>query len=307
MRVLTDDDVRRVPAADAVAAMRDALLAAHRGELASPPRLRAGVGPADYVFTVGGRPGGPTGFRVYRTGPVAADQLVAVWQPDGQLAGLVVGGELGARRTGALGGVAADVLARPEASTAAVIGSGRQAWTQLWALRAVRPLSDVRIYSRDPDRRAAFARRAAAELQVAARPAASAEQAADGADLIILATTSAHPVIDPAAIGAGTHVTTVGPKGARAHETPSRLLARAAVVTCDSPQQASAYPEPFVVDPASLTPLSAIVAGQAPGRASPADITVYCSVGLAGTEVLLAATLFRPDDGDHDQNHRWTR
>ncbi len=274
--------------------MRDALLAAHRGALASPPRLRAEIGPADYVFTVGGRPGGPTGFRVYRTGPAAGDQLVAVWQPDGSLAGLVVGGELGARRTGALGGVAADVLARPDATTVAVIGSGRQAWTQLWALRAVRPLSEVRTYSRDPDRRVAFARRAAAELQVAARPAASAEQAADGADLVILATTSAQPVIDPAAIGAGTHVTTVGPKGARAHETPSQLLARAAVVTCDSPQQARAYPEPFFTDPASLTPLSAVVAGQAPGRASPADITVYCSVGLAGTEVLLAAALFRP-------------
>ena len=292
MRVLTDDDVRRVPAAEAVAAMRDALLAAHRGELASPPRLRADVGPAGYVFTVGGRPGGPTGFRVYRSGPAAGDQLVAVWQPDGHLAGLVVGDELGARRTGALGGVAADVLARPDASTVAVIGSGRQAWTQLWALCAVRPLSEVRAYSRDPDRRAAFARRAAAELQLAARPAASAEQAADGADLVILATTSARPVIDPAAIGAGTHVTTVGPKAARAHETPSQLLARAAVVTCDSPQQASAYPEPFFTDPASLTPLSAVVAGQARGRASPADITVYCSVGLAGTEVLLAAALF---------------
>lgn len=272
--------------------MRDALLAAHRGELASPPRLRAAAGPADYVFTVGGRPGGPTGFRVYRAGPAAGDQLVAVWQPDGNLAGMVVGAELGARRTGALGGVAADVLARPDATTVAVIGTGRQAWTQLWALGAVRHLSDVRTYSRDPDRRTAFARRAAAELQVAARPAASAEQAAAAADILILATTSAQPVIDPAAVAAGTHVTTVGPKAAQAHETPTELLARAAIVTCDSPQQAAAYPEPFFTDPASLTPLSAVVAGPAPGRASPDDITVYCSVGLAGTEVLLAAALF---------------
>jgi ornithine cyclodeaminase/alanine dehydrogenase-like protein (mu-crystallin family) len=292
MRVLTDDDVRRISPATAVAAMRAALLEAHRGRLASPPRLRADAGSADYVFTVGGLLDGQSGFRVYRAGPSAGDQLVAVWEPDGHLAGVVAGDELGARRTGALGGVAADVLARPDATTVAMIGTGRQAWTQLWAISAVRQLSDVRIYSRDPERRAAFAGRAAEELHVPARPAASAEQAAAGADIVVLATTSAEPVIDPAAIAAGTHLTTVGPKSARAHETPAELLARATIVTCDSPQQAGAYAEPFFTDPGRLTPLSAVVAAQVPGRASPADITVYCSVGLAGTEVLLAAALF---------------
>jgi ornithine cyclodeaminase/alanine dehydrogenase-like protein (mu-crystallin family) len=125
MRVLTDDDVRRMSAAEAVGVMRSALLSAHAGRLVAPPRLRAGLGFADYVFTAGGLNGGPSGFRVYRTGASADDQLVAVWQPDGHLTGIVAGDELGARRTGALGGVAADVLARPGATTAAVIGAGR--------------------------------------------------------------------------------------------------------------------------------------------------------------------------------------
>jgi ornithine cyclodeaminase/alanine dehydrogenase-like protein (mu-crystallin family) len=107
----------------------------------------------------------------------------------------------------------------------------------------------------------------------------------------VLATTSERLVIDPAAVPAGAHLTTVGPKSAHAHETPTGLLARAAVVTCDSPAQAAAYPEPFFVDPGRLTPLGAVVAAAAPGRTGPDDLTVYCSVGLAGTEVLLAAAL----------------
>jgi ornithine cyclodeaminase len=292
MHILDDSDVRRLPARAAVTAMRACLLEADAGRLASPPRLRADLRPAAYVFTVGGQRDGPSGFRAYRTGPDAGDQLVAVWQPDGRLAGIVVGDELGARRTGALGGAAADVLARPDAATVAVIGAGRQGWAQLWAITAVRALSRVHVYSRDSDRRAAFARRAAQEFGITCTPAASADRAATGADIVVLATTSAQPVIDPAAIGPGTHLTTVGPKWAGAHEAPAEALARAAVVTCDSPRQASEYAEPFLVRPESLVPLSAVVAGRQPGRTRPDDITVHCSVGLAGTEVLLAAALF---------------
>ena len=73
----------------------------------------------------------PTGFRAYRAGTPAGDQLVAVWEADGTLSAVVVGEQLGACRTGALGAVAADALANPDAGTVAVIGSGLQAWTQL--------------------------------------------------------------------------------------------------------------------------------------------------------------------------------
>jgi ornithine cyclodeaminase len=292
MHVLDDRDVRRISPQVAVAAMRNGLLEASAGQLTSPPRLRAELGPDSYVFTVGGLRGGHSGFRAYRTGANAGDQLVAVWGPDGRLAGVVVGDELGARRTGALGGVAADVLARPDATIVAVIGTGRQAWTQLWAISAVRALSRMHVYSRDPEHRAAFARRAAEELQIASTPAPTAELAAGDADIVVLATTATQPVIDAAAIRPGTHLTTVGPKLAGAHEAPTEILAKAAIVACDSPQQAAAYTQPFFVEPGSLTPLSAVLDGSQAGRIRPEDITIYCSVGLAGTEVLLAAACF---------------
>jgi ornithine cyclodeaminase/alanine dehydrogenase-like protein (mu-crystallin family) len=291
MRILHDEHVRQLAPWVAVDAARRGLLAAHAGRLTSPPRLRAEAGATDYVFTVGGLRDGVSGFRAYRTCPHAGDQLVAVWNHDGELAGVVVGAELGARRTGALGAVAADVLARRPASVLATIGTGPQAWAQVWAITAVRTLAHVHVFSRDPERRAGFARRVGDELGVPAAPAPSAEQAAAGADIVILATTSTSPVLDAAAIRPGTHLTTVGPKWAGAHELPLDLAEKAAVITCDSPQQAAHYPRRFFVDPAALTALGAVVAGEEPGRTAAADITVHCSVGLAGTEVLLGARL----------------
>ena len=122
MRILHDEHVRQLAPWVAVDAARRGLLAAHAGRLTSPPRLRAEAGATDYVFTVGGLRDGVSGFRAYRTGPRAGDHLVAVWNHDGELAGVVVGAELGARRTGALGAVAgADIVVLATTSTSPVL------------------------------------------------------------------------------------------------------------------------------------------------------------------------------------------
>jgi ornithine cyclodeaminase/alanine dehydrogenase-like protein (mu-crystallin family) len=284
-----DDAVRALPAGTAVQAMRDLLASAAEGRLLAPPRVRAELDQRAYVFTVGQLADGTSGFRAYRTRRPTGDQLTAVWAPGGELRGVVIGDELGARRTGALGAVAADLLARDDAASLAVIGAGAQAWTQLWALLAVRALDDVRVYSRTADGREAFARRARDELDVEARAVDTTTEAVTAADIVVLATTSRTPVIDASDIAAGTHVTSLGPKAASGHETPTELVTAAAIVTCDSPAQAASYPEAFFTGDAELVDLAAVLTGRAPGRRTPDEITLHCSVGLAGTEVALAA------------------
>ena len=69
---------------------------------------------------------------------------------------------------------------------------------------------------------------------------------------------------------------------------PLELVARAAIITCDSPAQARAYPEPFFTGDAELVDLASLVDGSPTGREREDAITLYCSVGLAGTEVALA-------------------
>jgi ornithine cyclodeaminase len=198
VRIAGDDDVRAMSAGVVVETMRELLRSAADGKLHAPPRLRAQLGELDYVFTVGRLGDRTSGFRVYRTGAPPGDQLTAVWSPDGQLRGIVTGDELGARRTGALGAVAADVLARADATSVGVIGAGTQAWTQLWALTAVRRVDRARVYSPNPEHREAFARRAAGELGLAASAVASSRAAIAEGDVMILATRSTTPVIDGA-------------------------------------------------------------------------------------------------------------
>ena len=295
LRVATDEDVRRLPATAAVQTMQEVL--ALRGELLAPPRIRAELGEFDFVYTAGRVPSGASGFRVYRAGRPAGDQLTAVWAPDGRLRGVVVGDELGARRTGALGGVAADVLARPEAATLGVVGSGAQAWTQVWAISAVRDLRSLTVFSPNREHREAFALGAATHFGLEARAAENPAEAVAGADIVVLATSSRSPVIEADDVAPGTHVTTLGPKSAGGHEAPLELVARAAIISCDSPAQAHAYPEPFFAGDTELVDLASLVDGSAPGRAREDEITLHCSVGLAGTEVALAERVLDLADG----------
>lgn len=293
MRVLTDIDVRQAPPDVVIMAAREALERFARGQLVAPPRLRTDLGTVEYVFTVGAVPGAVSGFRAYRAGDNPGDQLVAVWDKDGTLTGVVAGDELGTRRTGALGAVAADVLARPDAKAVGIVGSGRQAWAQLWALTAVRPPGSVQVYSPDTQHREAFAARTRNELRLPATAVDAAADAVRDADIVLIATSSVRPVIAVHDVSPGAHVTTVGPKFSSGHEIPVELADAASVITCDSPPQARSYPEPFFTDPAALTSLGDVLIGQSPGRQDPGEITLHCSVGLAGSEVILAQQLLQ--------------
>jgi ornithine cyclodeaminase/alanine dehydrogenase-like protein (mu-crystallin family) len=290
-RLLSDEDVRaRLTPETAVEGARTALVDAHRGDLQAPPRVHAELGARSLVFTVGGLADGTAGFRVYQTGVDDADQAVLVWGPDGGLAGCIVGTELGAARTGALGAAAVDALARSDAEVVGVVGSGRQAWTQLWAATAVRRIAEVRVFSPTEAHRERFAERARDELGLAASAVGASRDAVDGADVVIFATRSETPVIEAGWVSPGAHVNTVGPKAAGACETPPDVAEAAAIVVSDSPAQAAAYGAPFFTS-RELVHLGAVIAGEATGRTSDSDITLYASTGLAGSEVVIARRL----------------
>lgn len=303
MILLDDADAQRLlDPGTAVGAVRESLIAHHAGTLTAPARLHAGLRAGDLIFTAGRLAGTCYGFRVYDTMPVPADDQLTVVYDDatGTLVGVVTGPFLGAARTGAIGAVAVDVLARADADVVALIGTGRQAWAQLWAIRVVRSLREVRVYSRDTEHRSAFARRAHTELGVPAVSAGDPREAVSGADIVVLATTSPQPVIDPGWVSAGAHVSTLGPKQEGAHECPAELGERAGVIVTDSLSQVDAYPEPFFLSGAALARmgyLGAVVAGAGQRRQNRDEITLFCSVGLAGTEVSVAAALLRAHPG----------
>ncbi|MFC0627801.1 ornithine cyclodeaminase family protein [Kribbella deserti] len=282
----------------AVAWIREALLDAHHGRLHTPPRVSTDLGEGRLVFTAGALEGEWFGYRSYDSfGKDVGEQVIVVHEwATGAVQTIAISNELGPRRVGAIGAAAADVLANPNAITLGLIGTGVQALTQLLSVAAVRELTDVAVYSRDPVRRKAFCARVNAH-GVQAHPVESARAAVVDRELVLLATNSPVPVIDPAWIADGAFVATLGPKQRGRAEFGPELIARADLAVTDSVAQTHAYDPPYILldspEHERLVSLGAILAGERLGRTDPNQVVVFCSVGLAGTEAYLLNRLVR--------------
>jgi ornithine cyclodeaminase len=301
VKILSNGDVSEIDVAEVISVMADAIRQSALGGLDSPPRAHAPVRStrSELVFTVGAT-STAVGFRVYGRAPgLAIEQATLVYdRATGKLLGVVVGNELGTRRTAGIGAVAADALARPDASRVGVVGSGRHAFAQLWGLLAVRRAAEVLVFSPTRDRRESFAKRALDELQVDCRAVSDARSAVEGSEILIFATRSTRPCVDATWFEPGSHVTTLGSATISSHELPRELLLRAESIVTDSPAELAALSHESWIGalPGQLErtrSLGDVLTGQAAGRLTPSGITVFCSLGLAGTEVALAERLFR--------------
>lgn len=184
--------------------------------------------------------------------------------------------------TSALG---ARLLARPDASSLGLLGSGGQAWMHLQALREVRTIRRVRLYSPSPERRAIFAERARRELGLAAEPVGSAREAVEGADLVVAATNTSEPIVNGSWIASGALVISIvsGDLKTQRRELDDETMRRAARVISHSKETARMQRhgdlwcpvEAGILQWEDIHDLSAVVAGKAPGRDRPEDIVVF--------------------------------
>ena len=115
------------------------------------------------------------------------------------------------------------------------------------------------------------------------------------ADIVILATTSKSPVIQAGWLKAGAHINTLGPRAKSGSELGLDTASRASPIATDSPEQIAALADPYFLAGTAamerLVDLADIVAGRASGRQNTDEISLFCSVGLAGTEVMVAAAI----------------
>src|SRR5439155_1180314 len=130
-------------------------------------------------------------------------------------------------RTAAVSGVATRVLARPDASDLAILGSGVQAASHLEAMRAVRPLRRVRVWSRTAAHAREFAHRESARHRIGVEACDSPHAAVAGADLICTATAARDPVLSGAWIASGAHINAVGACFKTSRELDTAAVARA--------------------------------------------------------------------------------
>jgi alanine dehydrogenase len=294
--VLVMDDeavLRMVDRRALVEVIREALVMSAAGHRQSPPRSVVDLGVHRLVFTAGGS-AEAIGFRAYGR-PGMQEEIVGVWdRSSGELQTIVIGRVLGPLRTGSIGAVAVDALARRDARRLTLIGSGKQARAQLQAIAQVRDLDHVSVTSPTPDHREAFSAWARAALDLDVRATSDVRGAVEASDIVICATSAAAPVLETSWVTPGTHVSTLGQRMAAASEIPADLADRATHVVTDAPAQLAAVGDGHLLRHRpvweQIVDLGAIARGGLQGRGRD-DITLFLSVGLAGTEVALAQWL----------------
>jgi ornithine cyclodeaminase len=305
--VLTEADVRAVlPMPDLISAMARALGEFSSGRVAQPVRTVLEVG-ADRAF-FGVMP------AALNDPPVAGAKLVTVFHRNherglpshlativlldhetGALTALIDGRYITEARTGAVSAVSVSHLARPDAGRLAIIGSGVQARSHLEAIRHVRPLTAVRVWSPNADHCARFASEAAARTALPVRACRSVREALDGADLVVLATASRVPVVADEDIAPGAHIAAVGACRPDEREMPTALVARARVFVdsrAAALKEAGDLLQPIAegaFDAGHVgTELGEVVLGRSPGRTSADEITIFKSLGMAVEDVVAA-------------------
>ena len=240
---------------------------------------------------------GVIGFKAYTTSKQGARFHVTLYDAKtGAMTAIVEADALGQFRTGAASGVSTKKLARDDASTVGCLGAGKQARTQLLAVCKVRSIQSVRVYSRDPARRKAFAEQVAKETGVEVIPVEKPEEAAKGLDIIITATNAREPVLLGEWVSEGQHLNLIGSNFLTKAEADVAVFRKATLTTVDSKDQARLEAGDFVaaldagvLHWADVQELATVLIGRYPGRETPKDVTIFKSLGLGIEDIALAA------------------
>ncbi|MFJ7156736.1 ornithine cyclodeaminase family protein [Streptomyces sp. NPDC101118] len=307
MLLLDRETVQRVyPVSAAIPVMAEAMRRYSGGRAAQP--LRTIVRPPHETGLLGSMPGHVAGeehagfgVKVMALKPENPARgldlhigMVIVFDPDtARPVGLLDAGAVTAVRTAAVSAVATDALARPDAGDLAVLGSGTQARSHLRAMREVRELRRVRVWSRTDAHAYAYRDWAAAELGIEVEVTAGPREAVTGADLVCTTTGSTVPLLDAVDLAPGTHVNAVGSSFPDQRELTAEAVARAELFV-DSRESALAESGDIraALDHGLAPPehlraeLGEVLLGRHPGRSGPDAVTVYKSLGLGVQDIM---------------------
>ena len=305
LRILTAADIRVcLPMSGAIEAMRTAFAQLSSGEAVVPDRIAVSTEEGISLFMPGYLPReGHLAAKVVSVYagnpsvglPVIQGVVLVLDSHTGLPVALMNGAYLTALRTGAAGGLATELLAVEDASVLAVFGAGPQARTQIEAVRAVRPIREIRLVSRPTE----GARILADELEgVDVQVFEDPEKAVLGAQVIATATDSRKPVFPGGAIGEGVHVNAIGAFTPEMAEVDGDLISRAKVVVdlrATVMAEAGDLVQAIESGAFSLESIHAelgeVVNGERTGRESPREITLFKSVGNAAQDVAVAGRI----------------
>jgi alanine dehydrogenase len=282
------DDLFKEMAASAVSNMNRYRLPLPRGSM----QVMAGMSSAN----------GATGLKTYVTGAGAPSQMVVLLFDIATAAPIafIAANALGAIRTGAASGVATRYMAREDTKTAAIIGTGSQARTQLAAVATAHKLDRAFVFSRTQEKRERFAAEMATELSIPVEAVATAEDAIAEADVVCAITNSREPVFDGTKLRPGTHINAAGSNGWIRREIDDATITQSALIVCDDVSDAKIEcgeliwaAEHRIFRWETAVELRDVAGGRVAGRPSTDAITLFESQGLAVEDVAAGMHVYR--------------
>lgn len=208
-------------------------------------------------------------------------------------------GEITAIRTAAASAVATDILARKDSRRLAILGYGEQAATHARAISKVRQLESVTVWGRSPDRARTFVDKMQAELSCSIVTAVNVREAVAGADVICTVTAASEPILHGEWVRPGTHVNVVGSGFAGPAEVDNDLVSRSRFfvdsregILQQGAEFLRAKAAGVISDDHIIAEIGQVLSGDAGGRRSPDEITVYKSLGHVVQDLASAWALY---------------
>lgn len=300
---LTEDDVRQLLTMDlALEAVEAGLRKIALDEAHLIPRQRVVTDHAVlHSMGAAAKSLGYMGTKVYSTTRKGHAQfLISLFDgKTGHLLALLQADYLGQVRTGAASGVATRLMARSDAAELGVIGSGKQARTQVEAICQVRSIRRVSVFSPNASNREQFATEMSSRLKVEVVAVPSAEQAVRDKAIVVTATNSREPVLKGEWLASGTHVNAIGSNMLGRSELDVETFRRCADIIVDSKDQARSEAGDFqqaieegALQWSSIRELGMVLLGRQSVRERPEDITLFKSLGIAIEDIAVAGRVF---------------
>ncbi len=297
--LLRDGDVRNLlDISETIDALEQSFVALSHGDAINRPRTRLIQGNGILHILAASFPGaGVLGLKTYTVFRQGVRSVVLLFSSeDGRLLSIVEAEWLGRMRTGAMSGLATRHLAIENASRVGLLGSGKQAVTQLMGVCAVRPIQRVSVYSRRRPECEAFCQQMTRQLGIEVVAVDDSRAAVEEADVVITATTARDPIFSGEWLKPGCHLNVIGSNWPKRREVDDETMERANLIVTDSVEQAKIEAGDLMIpthagklDWESVWELSDVVAGDGPQRNSSYDITLYKAVGVALEDITVAA------------------
>lgn len=219
---------------------------------------------------------------------------------DGNLDAFIEAETLSMVRTGAVSALACKYMAKEDARSIGIIGTGREAFGQVAAIREVRPITSVRCWSRSAANRTAFAERIQRELGIETTAAESAESAVRGSDIVVTASRASDPVLMGAWLEPGQHICAIGATTLFNRELDLDAVKRSDLIVVENREQARAELGELILAQhrrslnwANVCELKDVVSGARQGRPHASAVTMINTAGVGAEDVAVSAHVFK--------------